>query len=174
MKLEQVKQAIEETPKGSNIIIEWTRQGKTRKDVSDAITKSVRMVGRIGIEYDNMKAVQEKRENGELPKENQGLPWGKFEIYPYLIEHKDKRYVRLYNGTSDLVKPKVEWFKNGLAVTRDEIAPLLLASELKSSEGDCFTVPVETITRLHNENTMQGKTEQGKTATTTFTELQPA
>ena len=151
MRIEQVKEAMEATPKGANIIVEWSRNGKTRKGVADAITKDVRMVGRIGIEYDHMGAVQEKRENGELPSENQGLPWGRFEIYPYLIEHKGTRDLRLYKGTSKTVQPKAVWYKNGVEVSRDEVAPYLLKSELSSKDGDCFCVKVESITRLHTE-----------------------
>lgn len=155
MQVEQVKEAIESTPKGANIIIEWERNGKTRKGVVEQITKKVRMVGRIGIEYDNIGAVQEKRENGELPAENQGLKWGEFEIYPYLIAHKGNKYVRLYKGTSDKVQPKVVWFKNGQEVEIGEIAPLLLKSELTSSKGDCFVVNAEDVTRLHRESEVE-------------------
>jgi hypothetical protein len=151
MQIEQVKEAITETPKGANIIIEWSRDGKTRKGTVEQITKQVRMVGRIGIQYDKQKVVQEKRENGELPTENQGLPWGEFEVYPYLIAHKDKKYVRLYKGTSDKVKPKVAWFKDGEQVERSEIDHLLLASEKSSSKGDCFVVNAEDVTRLNSE-----------------------
>jgi hypothetical protein len=160
MIVEQVKEGINATPKGANIIVEWNRAGKTRKGVAEQITKSVRMVGRIGIEYDNIGKVQAKRENGELPAENQGLKWGRYEIYPYLIEHKGNRYLRLYKGTSDKVKPKVVWYRNGIEVSRDEIAPLLLKSELQSKEGDCFCVNVEAITRLHTEAEIERIQEQ--------------
>ena len=151
MNIEQVKQAIESTPKCSNIVIEWTRDAKTRKGVTDSIQKSVRMIGRIGIEYDNLKAVKIGRATDELPAENQGLPWGRFEIYPYLIEHKGNHYVRLYKGTSKIIRPKTTWFKNGVEVERDEISPLLLKSELKSSKGECFVTKIESITRLNQE-----------------------
>ena len=160
MQIEQVKEAIESTPKGANIIIEWNRDAKTRKGVTEQITKQVRMVGRIGIEYDNIGVVQEKRATGELPTENQGLPWGEFEVYPYLIAHKDKKYVRLYKGTSDKIQPKVAWFKDGVAVGIEEISPLLLKSELTSSKGDCFVVNAEDVTRLNRELVVENVAEQ--------------
>lgn len=75
MKLETVQNVLTLAPKGANIVLEWTRSAKTRKGVTDTILKSVRMVGRVGVEYDNLRAVQEKRESGELPTENAGLPW---------------------------------------------------------------------------------------------------
>jgi len=161
MNIEQVKQAMTETPKGANIVVEWTRNGKIRKGVASLVQKQVRMVGRIGIEYDNMKAVQEKRDNGTLPSENQGLPWGRFEIYPYLIEHKGNRYLRLYKGTSATVKPHAHWLMDGNEVSREVVAPMLLASEMQEKDGDCFCVNVNDITRL-NAETLIGETEQVK------------
>ena len=137
--------------KGCNIILGWSRPAKTFKGVSDVITKQVQMAGRIGIEYDNQKTVIEKRENGALPTENAGLPWGVWETYPYLIAHKGQKYLRLYKSTNAKAKASVTWFKNGLEVTKEEIAPLLLASEFNESKGDCFTVKIEDLTRLDIE-----------------------
>jgi len=154
MKVEQVKQAIESTPKGSNIIVEWTRDCKTKKAVTDSITKSVRMVGRMGIEYENLKGVRIGRELGELPETNQGLAeWQEFEIYPYLLRHKAKgtQYLRLYKGTSRTVTHKTEWFKNGQQIAFEQVADDLLASEKKKSHGECFQVKIESIDRLHRE-----------------------
>jgi hypothetical protein len=181
MQLNQVQQAVHTTPKGSNIVLEWVRDMDTRKGVEVPFSKSVRMIGRIGINYDNMAAVQDKRENGELPAENAGLPWGKWSEYPWLIEHKDKHYVRLYNGTSASVKPEVHFFKSGVETTLREIEPAyfkamdkaaeitdpeqragaeklalkllttLMASEVKSEKGETFTCKVENMTRIHSE-----------------------
>jgi len=149
MNVKTCKEVMVLVQKGRNVVIEWERNAKTFKGVSDKVTKAVRMVGRIGIEYDNMKVVKEKRESGELPSENAGLPWGKFEIYPYMIEHKEERYLRLYKGTDARVSPKVAWFKNGIEVDKEEVAPLLLASEFNSKESDCFTVKVRDITDMY-------------------------
>lgn len=151
MQREQVETAIGAAPKGANIVVEWVRPCKTRKGVQDSITKAVRMVGRMGIDYDNIGAVQDKRESGELPKENAGLPWGVWATFPYLIEHQGAFYLRLYNGTSEKVKPEVHFFRNGVEVRKDEIAPVLLASEKEEKHGDCFTCKLENMTRIHTE-----------------------
>jgi hypothetical protein len=151
MQLDQAKQAIKTTPKGSNIILEWVRPCKTRKGVTDVLTKSVRMVGRMGIEYNNIGTVQDKREAGDLPAVPQGLPWGVWSEYPYLIEHKGSYYIRLYNGTSSKVHPEVHFFKNGIECAKDDISACLLASELESEKGECFTCKVENVTRIHSE-----------------------
>jgi len=169
MELSQVKQAIENTPKGSNIVLEWLRPCKTRKGVSVQIEKSVRMIGRMGIDYNNMAAVQDKRESGELPADPQPLPWGKWAIFPFLIEHKGQFYVRLYNGTSDKVHPEVHFFMNGVECSKDDIAPFVLASELSEKDGDCFCCKVENMTRINHEAewiALYANVEQEKVALT--------
>ena len=152
MQKDQVVAAIESAPKGANIIVEWVRPCKTFKGVTDSITKSVRMVGRMGIDYNNMASVQDKRESGELPAEPQALPWGVWSIFPFLIEHKGAFYLRLYNGTSEKVRPETHFFRNGQEVSKDEIKPLLLKSEIDTDHGDCFTCKVENMTRIHTES----------------------
>lgn len=153
MNLSQVQTAIEQTPKGANIIIEWVRPVKTLAAFKGAdLTKSVRMVGRMGIDYDKQKSVQEKRETGELPSESQPLPWGNWAIFPYLIEHKGNYYVRLYNGTSDKVRPEVHFFLDGNEVAFESIAHMLPANEKQEKHGDCFTCKVENMTRIHHES----------------------
>lgn len=152
MNLNQVQTAVENAPKGANIIVEWVRPCKVKKGCADSITKSVRMVGRIGIDYDNLKAVEAKRESGELPAENQGLPWGKWYAFPYLIEHKGTYYLRLYNGTSDKVHADAHFFRNGVEVTKESLDNDLLAAEKSSEHGDTFTCKVENMTRIHTES----------------------
>ena len=150
MQLAQVKSAIVNAPKGANIIVEWVRDCKVKK-AAMPVSKSVRMVGRVGIEYDNVAKVQDKRESGELPAVNAGLPWGVWAEYPYLIEHKGQYYLRLYNGTSATVHAEAHFFRNGIEVSKDSIASDLLSSEKEEKAGDCFCCKTENITRLHTE-----------------------
>lgn len=168
MQMEQVKSAIDATPKGANVILEWVRPLKVKKSCQDNLTKSVRMVGRMGIEYDNQAAVQDKRESGELPAENGGLPWGEWIEYPWLIGHKGQTYVRLYKGTSEKVKPEVHFFKNGVEVALSEIENDILASEKSEKSGDCFTCKTENVTRIHSESEWNmivvGQVDQEKVA----------
>lgn len=128
----------------------WSKQLKTRKGVSDTITKKTQMVVRAGIDYDNMRSVQEKRESGELPAENAGLPsWQEWDIFPYLLRKKgepDKKYIRLYPVQNSV---QTEYFLNGEPVQLDEIKEYLLASELPSgNKPDCITVGLENMTYL--------------------------
>jgi hypothetical protein len=151
MELSQVKAAIIGTPKGANIILEHERDCKVRKGVAESIRKHVRTVGRIGIEYNNVAAVQEKRRTDELPAEPQPLPWGQWSEYPYLIEHKGTYYIRLYRGTSPLVKPKTFFLLNGKEIDKSEIEEKLLASEKRISTADTITVKVKDILQIHHE-----------------------
>lgn len=167
MEMKQVKTAIENTPKGANIIVEWLRPVKTRAAFKTThIEKSVRMVGRMGIDYNNIKAVQEKRENGDLPSTPQPLSWG-FWVSDGILGHNKglkkenpfyseilpttKYYVRLYNGTSANVRPEVHFFLDGNEVALEEIQHMLLASEIGKEKGDCFCCKFENMTRIHGE-----------------------
>lgn len=167
MQADQVRAAIEAVPAGANIIVEWVRPVKVKKSCQDKITKSVKAVGRMKIDYDNLKSVQAKRESGELPAENAGLPWG-FWVSPCVIgmnkglKKEDplystvlpstEFYLRLYNGTSDKVRPEVHFFRNGVEVSKESIDGDILASEKDSEHGDCFTCKFENMTRIHSES----------------------
>jgi hypothetical protein len=95
-----------------------------------------------GIEYDNQKAVIGKRENGERPEENVGLPWGEWVNYPYEIAHRGNRYVRLYlKGV-----PKVQWFANGEPVTKEEAIKFCGSNaKSKGERPDCMTIKLENV-----------------------------
>jgi hypothetical protein len=102
---------------------------------------------RAGIDYDNLKAVKEKREDGTLPEVNQGLPWGQWVSFPYLIEHKGSHYIRLYPSGH----VETSYFLNGQPVEIEQIKEFVLASELpkeNSEKPDCITVNLENIVEL--------------------------
>jgi len=152
MQLEIVKATITAATKGANIHLEWHRNCKTKKSCTDTISKSVQAVGRVGIDYDKQKAVVAKRAEGELPSENNGLPWGQWAIFPYLIEHKGRYYVRLYHGTGNAI-PKRQFYRNGNPVAFEDVESVLMASEKKSKTGDCFCCKVEDMTAIRWEPT---------------------
>lgn len=151
MQKDLVLAVVSEATKGANIKLSWHRACKTKKTCSDAISKEVHAVGRVGINYDNQKAVIEKRENGELPEQSQPIWHGKGEwaIFPYLIRHTvtGQYYLRLYTGTGT-AKPSVQFYRNGQAVSFENVAPDLLASEKNSEKGDCFCCKVEDMTGI--------------------------
>ncbi len=128
----------------------WVRQLKTLKGVTSTITKEVRCVGRIGIDYENLKGVQGMRANGDLPEVNQGLPWGRWARFPYLIKHKgkdgvSKLYLRIYPSSKGC---KVIYRINGQLARQEEVRPLCLASEFRDSEPLCITLGVDSLRRV--------------------------
>ena len=134
--------------------VEFSRECKTLKNVTEKITKDTKMQVRFGVTYDNMGRVQEKRENGELPKENQGLaPNEVWEIYPYIIKNEvnGQRYLRIYPRIEDgKVSAKTTYRLNGQEIKKSEIENLLYSTEKKKSgnPSDCMKIKIENITKL--------------------------
>jgi hypothetical protein len=81
--------------RGQFLSVVWQRLAKVRKTCQDVIEKRVVAHSiRAGVSYDSMANVQYKRESGELPAENAGLPWGTWFLFPHIIEHKGGYYFR--------------------------------------------------------------------------------
>lgn len=140
---------IEETlksKKGQFTRAAWVRDCKVKVG-APSIRKATVMTVRAGIEYDNMKVVKDKRESGELPAENAGLPWGEWEVYPYLIQHHGIRYARLYPMASS--NTQVAYFMDGKERTFEEVEQYLLASEKRKQKGDCITVKLADLVELY-------------------------
>jgi hypothetical protein len=135
--------------KGNFVGVSWHRQMKTRKGVAATVTKSVRTVVQVGVNYENRAVVQDARANGDAPETNAGLPWGEWEQFPYVIRHKEKRYVRLYPVRDGEGKPracKVVYRVNGRAATRSEVEALCLAGEFSSgAPTECYTLAVDNL-----------------------------
>jgi len=99
------------------------------------------MVARLGVNYDNLKQTNEKRDNGELPEENAGLPWGEWDIYPFLIKHNNAEYIRMYANKAQI---KNKFFLNGAEVKKADIEQYLLASEKsKPTEDSVLTLSIK-------------------------------
>lgn len=145
MTFENLKKVVLAGTKGSFRSILWERPMKTRKAFSNCvITKRTSAVVRLGVNYNNIKAVKEKRSGGELPNVNAGLPWGQWKMFPYFIEHKGNIYLRC--AISPKNKMRTEYFLNGVKVEKSVIEGMVLAGELKGKENvDVFTVNCENI-----------------------------
>ena len=117
------------TRKGQNLSAIIGKELKTRKGVTDCVEKVTSIVIRAGIDYDNQALVKEGREDGSLPSENAGLPWGQWVNFPFHIEHKGTDYVRFYSASGLAFEPKVEYYLNGILSDKLTIQPLCLASE---------------------------------------------
>ena len=141
-----IQALIEKYKKGTFTNLMTSRPGKVRKGVTDNIEKVTMYKGvRFGISYDNIKQTQDKRESGEIPTENAGLPWGAWDNYPFTISHKDNQYLRFYANKDQI---KTVWKRNGEVVKKDEVKDLLLASEFRTPAEDktlTLTIKVDNI-----------------------------
>lgn len=138
-----------ETRKGANLSAVWVRQMATRKGIEDVVEKRVEIVVRGGVEYDNLSRVQERRESGELPSENSGLPWGEWVQYPFHIKHKGVDYVRMYPASGLHFIPKTTYLLNGVEVTRDTVEPMCLAKEFSRTESpECYTIKADNLVSI--------------------------
>lgn len=145
MDYKKIQKKIKERQKGVFTAMVWERPCKTKKAFNnEIIVKRSEGVVRFGIEYDNMKAVQQKRNEGILPEKNAGLQWGEWLEYPYIITHKGNKYLRC--ATSQNNKIKTTYYKNGVKVPFEDVENMLLASEKKKTdELDVFTVNTDNI-----------------------------
>lgn len=137
--------------RGQFIKLCWQRLVETAAAYKHlTIEKRTTVTARTGVEYDNVKAVQEKRETGELPEQNAGLPFGEWTVYPYVIRHKGQDYARIY--TVKGAKADVEWYCNGRRINDAQALSYLTPSARKKSFGkgdlDCFTVKMNDVIKI--------------------------
>jgi hypothetical protein len=141
------------TLKGQFVVIRTVRDLKTYKGTVGHYEKDSTFTARIGVDYDNISAVKEKRETGELPAENAGLPWGSWLIFPYIIAHKGNHYVRCtsVNGNAACV-PTVRFLKDGKEISKEAAMAVATAAEKGGDdERDVFTIKVESITHINGK-----------------------
>lgn len=116
--------------KGQFVKLNWRRSVRTAATFKHhSIQKETTVVCRTGIEYDNMKSTQEKRATGELPPVNQGLQWGTWKEYPFVIEHNGQDYARIYAAVNS--KPERRYYKDGEEINRKEYLLYLTPSDVK-------------------------------------------
>lgn len=135
--------------------VQWTRTMKVRKSFAGVVVlKTVTTTVKAGIEYDNRAAVQAKRETGELPAVNAGLPWGEWYDYPRVIAHKGQYYLRLYpapeSGHTTEATYWAAWPDAQVGpITADKAREYCLASEFNDGpQADCFTVKLANLVSL--------------------------
>lgn len=127
--------------------VTWQRDCKVYKGETRSVQKRVSAVVRAGVNYDKMASVKEKREDGTLPAENQGLSWGKWFVFPYIIEHKGEHYLRFSHFSGG--KLETHFFLDGKEVDKSELEGICTAAEFVDRDGlDCFNVRASSILSL--------------------------
>ncbi len=131
--------------KGQIVTVDTVRPLKVRKGMPEILKHSTFQC-RVGVTYDNIGVVQEKRESGELPAENQGLPWGEWEIFPYVIAHKGEKYLRCTMLRNGFHRAPV-FTVDGTEIPRDEAQRMALASEFADRDDgpDVFNIKLSSV-----------------------------
>lgn len=135
--------------KGTIATLKTVRTMKVRKGRAEILKQSTFQC-RLGVNYDNIAAVQEKRDNGTLPAVNAGLPWGEWIQFPHLIGHKGNHYMRCTTVNSGFI-PKVCFYQNGQEITKEQAQVDALASEFAEKDNEVFTIKVESIIEVNGQ-----------------------
>lgn len=140
--------------KGQIVTITTARSIKYRKDAG-AVAQTIKVSTfqcRVGVNYDNLKVVQEKRENGDLPAENAGLNGMEWVQFPHLLRgiKSGKYQIRCtaFNGNAS----KVAFVRNGVEIDRaDALVGTLASEQPKDAHSDVFNITVDSITHINGE-----------------------
>ncbi len=137
--------------KGQIVTLTTAREVKYRKDTPTAQTVKISTVQvRVGINYDNLSAVKAKRESGELPEENQGIPGYEWVQFPHLLRAVKSGKFQMRCNTFNGNPSKVVFMRDGAEITRDEALVGALSSELpKDTPSDVFNVVVDNLTHIN-------------------------
>lgn len=133
MEYEALRKTLANITKGSIHTVTYSRPMKTRKGITDTITKTTTMQCRFGVRYDNMASTKEGRADGTLPAENAGLAASLRWVDENFIENINTGNKMLRVAYANGNKTISRYFVNGIETTKEAIAPLCLASETKPS-----------------------------------------
>ena len=152
MNAKELQELILKLPKGSFQKMKWGRELKLYKKYEGQdikITKVSEGNIRFGINYDNIKAVKEKRENGELPQENQGLNGLEWVYAPYILRNpkNGREYIRVSTIKDNPIKTR--YFLNGEEITKEQAKEYCTASNFGSGNPlEVFNVGIENIIQV--------------------------
>ena len=153
MELNELKNIVKNTQRGSIHTITYAKELKTRKGVDDTIMKVTTLQGRFGVEYDNIKSVQEAREDGSAPAENGGLVGAMvWDDHRYILKNENTGKYQLRVTKCNRWPSKVTYLKNGVVVEKKDIEPLCLKSEFPnysvSKPAPIFNIGVEKVLKI--------------------------
>lgn len=140
--------------KGQICTLRTIKDCKMRKGQEPIVKDSIFQC-RVGVNYNNIANVQDKRDSGELPAEPQPLPWGHWVegLFPYVIEYNGSYYFRCTTMHNEHSVHKRRFLRNGIEVSVDEAKAACLASEFKDmSDNDVFCVRIENIMEINGKD----------------------
>lgn len=133
-----------QSKKGQFIELSFKSEGKPSKDHKGRVLEK-RTVGiyRTGVNYANLSSVKEAIANGERG-EVQPLPWGKWAVFPFIIDKEGEEYLRI--TTSPAHRPKVNYFVDGIEVSKEHYLSMLPPSARVPSEpSEVFTIKAKNL-----------------------------
>lgn len=131
--------------KGQIVTVKTERPVKMKKG-QPIVIKTSEFQCRVGVNYDNVAVVKEARENGDLPAENAGLPWGEWIEFPYTIGHKGETYIRCTMANSKFRREPVFTLIDGTVIEKAKVKLGALASEFKEgAEKIVFNIKLSSL-----------------------------
>jgi hypothetical protein len=145
MKYETLKHIITAKQKGSFSHLIWEKQLPVRKAFNGVtVVKRTQGTVRAGVTYDNMGAVQTKRETGILPSENAGLTWGTWSEFPFFISYKGAQYLRVSLDRNN--KLESEYYINGVKASKEQAQMYCTKAAFPDgAKPDVLTIKVDNI-----------------------------
>lgn len=152
--------------KGSFVKAAWKSNPKPAAAFKNILLeKNTVAVVRSGINFANLSAVKDAIAAGERSEEIGELPWGTWYFdklsqkswFPYVIEHKDELYLRLYPSDGNNHKVNSIYYVDGQEVDKNVFASYLTNSEAKKildPDGEkplCFTIKLKNLLDLPEE-----------------------
>lgn len=155
MKREEFLKITATIKKGTYCNVCYTKPLPVRKSAGEhQVYKTVKTTVRMYVGYDNMKTVQEKRNNGLLPTTNQGLfPNQTWSIPGLLIKNlvTGKETVRFAVASNTKNKAEVHYFVDGKEISKDELKNSNICTAAAfppSTDKDVFNVTLDYINSI--------------------------
>lgn len=138
--------------RGTFVVAETVRPMKMRVKATKAgispVYKQSLFQFRVGVDYDNIQTVKDGRADGTLPAQNAGLPWGEWEIFPFVIHHKGEYYIRCTSANTTF-NTQARYIQDGVEITKAEAELVCLGSEFSKGEpSDVFNIKVSSILNI--------------------------
>ena len=146
MNYESLKKVVLSKQKGTFSHLTWEKELPVKKSFSGVrVVKRTQGTVRTGVIYDNMRAVQYKRENGILPQQNMGLRWGEWSLFPFFISHNGSQYLRVSLDKNN--KMQSEYFINGVPSTKEQAQMYCTKSAFPNTETkpDILSININNI-----------------------------
>lgn len=138
--------------KGKYVTLRGSRQLETYKGVDAVVVKHIKLIGRVGLNYDHMQRTIDGRADGSLPPVNAGLNRMSWDEYPYFLKSNKsgKIYVRLYPVDKDGFRNiETRYTVNGHTAASAAALSLCTAKEKQEhSNPDCINYAIDNITSI--------------------------